>query len=172
MGKSITEKLQEIMEVFAEMGKENPVFGEIEEISEKLEAIIRQVSEKKFSLTDAVYKTIDELYEKYRHNMKVINRQKDIIKDNMKKLEKIYEDDIKKKIKDVENFTVTKKSFDIAGSALEHYKNSIDQFNQISDVFIETMKELKSEYSAGKKTEKKENASGKTGTTHKKQPGV
>ncbi|PKL12237.1 MAG: hypothetical protein CVV50_04685 [Spirochaetae bacterium HGW-Spirochaetae-6] len=153
MAKELAKKMQEIMELFVDFGKQNPLLKEVKDLAEKMKEMTLNFQNNKLDLTANVYESLENIFDQYKSHVKIINKQKDSVKEAMKKLKNFYQDVLSKKIKDFENFKVTQDSFNGIKQSINFYNDTLESLNKHSEIFIEAFKDMKSAVEKPKETQ-------------------
>lgn len=144
MAKEPAKKMQEIMELFLNFGTQNPFLKEVKDLAEKMKEMTLTFKDNKLDLTATVYDSLKNIFEQYKSQVKIINKQKDSVKEAMKKLKNFYQNELSKKIKDLDNFKLTQDSFDGIKQSINFYNDTLESLNKHSEIFIEALKDMKS----------------------------
>ena len=165
MAKGIQKKMAELMGTFFKMGKNNPALNDTNELNKLMQELMKKVAEKKWNDSGRIYEMLKVTFKKYKDNIKMLNRNDDVLKKTMSKLKNLYKDEIAKKIKETESLKITNDAFELAIKTFKNYEGSIKIMNEQFKIAVDGLKEVKNLEKSKKNLEKK---SAKQKTVEKK----
>jgi hypothetical protein len=165
MAKEIQKKMAGLMGTFIKMGKDNPELNDTTELNKQMQELMKKVAEKKWNDSGRIYEMLKVTFKKYKDNIKMLNRNEDVLKKTMSKLKNLYKDEIAKKIKETESLKITNDAFELAIKTFKSYEGSIKIMNEQFKIAVDGLKEVKNSLKSKKNLEKK---SAKPKTVEKK----
>jgi hypothetical protein len=168
MTKKIQKKMAGLMETFVEIGKDNPVLNDINELNKQMKDLMKNIAEEKWNDTDKFYEMLQLTFKKYKENIKIISRNEEVLKKTMSKLKNLYKDEISKKIKETESLKITNDAFALARNTFKSYEDSMKMMKKQFEIAVDSFKEIK-DSSKSEKTLEKKSAKHKTAKKNKTQ---
>ncbi len=155
MGKKFQKQLEEYIDLFRSFTQENNLVVEIKSIADNVEEMLKSIETNKFDVTENVYNVMNVLFDKYKDNVKKINKQNKIFSEAMKKIKDLYKNDISKKIKDAKSVELTTDAFKQMKDVYTQFEDAIETLNEQTKVYIDTFKQIKDLYKQDSKSAKK-----------------
>ena len=168
MAKGIQKKMAELMGTFFKMGKNNPALNDTNELNKLMQELMKKVAEKKWNDSGRIYEMLKVTFKKYKDNIKMLNRNEDVLKKTMSKLKNLYKDEISKKIKETESLKITNDAFALARNTFKSYEDSMKMMKKQFEIAVDSFKEIK-DSSKSEKTLEKKSAKHKTAKKNKTQ---
>lgn len=143
MAKEIQKKMAGLMGIFVKMGKDNPALNDTNELNKLMQELMKKVAEKKWNDSGRIYEMLKVTFKKYKDNIKMLNRNEDVLKKTMSKLKNLYKDEIAKKIKETESLKISNDAFELAIKTFKSHEGSIKIMNEQFKIAVDGLKEVK-----------------------------